>query len=52
MELEQQQEQEQEQEPVFRFTWLMDCDYRGMIPSSVVELAIPTAQLQVTAQCV
>lgn len=29
-----------------RFTWLMDCDYRGMIPSSVVELAMPTAQLQ------
>ena len=30
-----------------RYTWLMDCDYRGMIPGSVMELAMPHAQLQV-----
>merc|ERR1712198_468178 len=29
-----------------RFTWLMDCDYRGLIPGSVIELAMPAAQLQ------
>merc|ERR1712062_422177 len=28
------------------FIWLMDCDYRGMIPTSIVEIAMPLAQLQ------
>ena len=26
--------------------WLMDCEYNGMIPSSVLSLAMPLAQLQ------
>merc|ERR1712098_138139 len=34
-----------------RFTWLMDCDYRGLIPGSVVELAMPAAQLQMV-ECI
>merc|ERR1712183_961847 len=29
-----------------KFIWLMDCDYKGMIPSSVIEIAMPSAQLQ------
>ena len=29
-----------------KFTWLMDCDYKGMIPNSIIEIAMPTAQLQ------
>jgi len=29
-----------------KFTWLMDCNYKGMIPSSVIEIAMPSAQLQ------
>merc|ERR1711936_1411774 len=29
-----------------KFVWLMDCDYRGMIPTSIIEVAIPSAQLQ------
>ena len=29
-----------------RFVWLMDCDYRGMIPTSIIEIAMPSAQLQ------
>lgn len=29
-----------------RFVWLMDCDYRGMIPTSIIEIAMPNAQLQ------
>jgi len=29
-----------------KFVWLMDCDYKGMILSSIVELAMPVAQLQ------
>ena len=24
----------------------MDCDYKGMIPSSIIEIAMPSAQLQ------
>ena len=30
-----------------KFVWLMDCDYRGMIPTSIIEIAMPNAQLQV-----
>ena len=26
--------------------WLMDCEYNGMIPCSVLSLAMPLAQLQ------
>ena len=26
--------------------WLMDCEYNGMIPYSVLSLAMPLAQLQ------
>ena len=26
------------------FTWLMDCDYRGWIPSSILDVAMPVAQ--------
>ena len=26
--------------------WLMDCEYKGMIPASVLSLAMPLAQLQ------
>merc|ERR1719397_883645 len=29
-----------------KFVWLMDCDYRGMIPTSFIEIAMPSAQLQ------
>eukprot|EP00092_Neocalanus_flemingeri_P008832 GFUD01009506.1.p1 GENE.GFUD01009506.1~~GFUD01009506.1.p1 ORF type:complete len:208 (-),score=79.00 GFUD01009506.1:121-744(-) len=29
-----------------KFIWLMDCDYKGMIPSSIIEIAMPSAQLQ------
>merc|ERR1712130_544516 len=29
-----------------QFIWLMDCDYRGLIPTSIVEIAMPSAQLQ------
>merc|ERR1712172_346897 len=29
-----------------KFVWLMDCDYKGMIPSSIIEIAMPSAQLQ------
>jgi hypothetical protein len=28
------------------FIWLMDCEYKGWIPSSILELAMPIAQLQ------
>lgn len=28
------------------FIWLMDCDYRGWIPSHILDLAMPVAQLQ------
>jgi len=34
-----------------RFDWLMDCDYKGMIPSSIVEIAMPSAQLQMV-ECI
>ena len=26
------------------YTWLMDCDYRGMMPSSILNIAMPIAQ--------
>merc|ERR1712045_805890 len=29
-----------------KFVWLMDCDYKGMIPGSVVDIVMPSAQLQ------
>ena len=29
-----------------KFIWLMDCNYKGMIPSSIIEIAMPAAQLQ------
>lgn len=29
----------------------MDCDYKGMIPSSIVEIAMPSAQLQMV-ECI
>ena len=29
-----------------QFVWLMDCEYKGWIPASVLELAMPVAQLQ------
>merc|ERR1712037_647337 len=29
-----------------KFVWLMDCDYKGMIPSSIIDIAMPSAQLQ------
>ena len=29
-----------------KFIWLMDCDYKGMLPTSVIEIAMPSAQLQ------
>ncbi|XP_059089421.1 stAR-related lipid transfer protein 3-like [Tigriopus californicus] len=28
------------------FIWLMDCEYKGWIPSSILDLAMPVAQLQ------
>ena len=31
---------------VVELLWLMDCDYRGMIPTSIIEIAMPSAQLQ------
>ena len=27
------------------YTWLMDCEYRGMIPGSIINIALPRAQL-------
>ena len=32
--------------PRCKFVWLMDCDYKGMIPSSIIDIAMPSAQLQ------
>ena len=32
------------------FRWLMDCDYKGMIPTAVMEIAMPIAQMEF-AQC-
>ena len=29
-----------------KFIWLMDCDYKGMVPTSIIEIAMPSAQLQ------
>ena len=29
-----------------KFIWLMDCDYKGMVPSSIIDIAMPSAQLQ------
>ena len=29
-----------------KFLWLMDCDYKGMVPNSIIEIAMPSAQLQ------
>merc|ERR1712142_826036 len=34
-----------------KFIWLMDCDYKGLIPASVIEIAMPSAQLQMV-QCI
>jgi len=28
------------------FRWLMDCEYKGWIPNSILEIALPHAQLQ------
>jgi len=28
------------------FIWLMDCEYKGWIPSSILDIAMPIAQLQ------
>ena len=28
------------------FTWLMDCEYKGWIPSSILDMAMPVAQMQ------
>ena len=27
------------------FVWLMDCEYKGWIPNSILELAMPVAQM-------
>ena len=27
------------------YIWLMDCEYRGMIPGSIINIALPRAQL-------
>ena len=29
-----------------RYTWLMDCDYRGMMPASIINIAMPVAQMR------
>merc|ERR1712183_1164269 len=29
-----------------KFIWLMDCDYKGMVPSTIIDIAMPSAQLQ------
>ena len=31
--------------------WLLDCDYNGMIPSHIMEIAMPLAQIQF-ADCI
>ncbi len=31
------------------FIWLMDCEYRGWIPSGILDLAMPIAQMQFAA---
>ena len=28
------------------FVWLMDCEYKGWIPTTILEMALPTAQFQ------
>ena len=28
------------------FIWLMDCDFKGMMPGPIVEIAMPMAQFQ------
>ena len=28
------------------YTWLMDCDYRGLMPASIVNIAMPVAQMR------
>ena len=29
-----------------RYTWLMDCDYRGMMPVRIIDIAMPVAQMR------
>merc|ERR1712088_412241 len=31
---------------VCHFTWLMDCDYKGWMPQSILDVAMPVAQIQ------
>merc|ERR1712062_637056 len=31
---------------VCHFTWLMDCDYKGWMPQSILDVAMPVAQTQ------
>ena len=31
------------------FRWLMDCDYKGMVPSGILEIAMPIAQMDFLA---
>ena len=31
---------------VCEFVWLMDCDYKGWMPQSVLDIAMPIAQTQ------
>ena len=31
------------------FTWLMNCEFRGWIPGSILEIAMPQAQIQFVA---
>jgi len=35
-----------EDENMCDFLWLMDCDYKGWLPQSVLDIAMPSAQVQ------
>ena len=35
-----------EDENTCMFVWLMDCDYKGWMPQSVLDIAMPIAQVQ------
>ena len=34
-----------------RYTWLMDCDYRGMMPVRIINIAMPVAQMRMV-ECI
>ena len=39
-------EADDDEEDCSLYTWLMDCDYRGLMPASIVNIAMPVAQMR------